>query len=145
MDVTDEQWAVVRPLIPRLPRLLDGRGRPRVDDRGGLNCMRWILRTGAPWNDQPDQDSSAGINAVAAAGITGAPWNDQPDQDSSAGINAVVVAGIMGAPWNDQPDQDPSSWTCHWRFQEWVRTGVRERLLRALAQDLKSTRTTGPD
>lgn len=87
MDLTDEQWAVVEPLIPRPPRRPDGRGRPRVDDRAVLNGILWILRT--------------------------------------------------GAPWKDLPERYPSYQTCHRRFQKWVRTGVLERILRALAQDLK--------
>lgn len=53
MDLTDEQWAVVAPLIIRPPRRHDGRGRPRRDDRPILNAVLWILRTGAAWPDLP--------------------------------------------------------------------------------------------
>jgi transposase len=48
MDLKDEQWAVVEPLLPKVPRRAEGKGRPRVDDRG-------ILRTGAPWHDMPNR------------------------------------------------------------------------------------------
>lgn len=53
MDLTNEQWNVVDPLIPK-PRLRrDGRGRPWRDPRDVLNGILWVLRTGAPWKDLP--------------------------------------------------------------------------------------------
>ena len=55
MDLTDEQWEVVKPLIPVAPRRPDGRGRPRINDRDVLNGILWIMRTGAPWHDMPDR------------------------------------------------------------------------------------------
>ncbi len=55
MDLTDEQWAVVQPLIGKPPRREDGRGRPWRDSREVLNGVLWILRTGAPWKDLPDR------------------------------------------------------------------------------------------
>ena len=86
MDLTDEQWAMIEPMIPeeeRLPR----RGRPWRNPRDVLNGILWILRT--------------------------------------------------GAPWKDLPDRYPPYQTCHRRFQRWVRMGVMEAILRALAKDLK--------
>jgi putative transposase of IS4/5 family DUF4096 len=47
MDLTDEQWKVLEPLIGELPRRADGRGRPWRDSRDVLNGIRWVLRTGA--------------------------------------------------------------------------------------------------
>lgn len=55
MDLTDEQWAVLEPLIPEPPRRPDGRGRPWKPARDVLNGILWILRTGAPWKDMPDR------------------------------------------------------------------------------------------
>lgn len=37
MDLTDEQWEVLEPLIPEPPRRADGRGRPWRDAREVLN------------------------------------------------------------------------------------------------------------
>ncbi len=55
MDLTDEQWDVLAPLIPvPLPRT-DRRGRPWRDSRDVLNGILWILRTGAPWHDLPER------------------------------------------------------------------------------------------
>ena len=55
MDLTDEQWEVLEPLIPVPPRRGDGRGRPWRDPRDVLNGILWILRTGAPWKDLPER------------------------------------------------------------------------------------------
>jgi len=55
MDLTDEQWTILEPLIPK-PRLrADRRGRPWCDDRQVLNGILWVLRTGAHWRDVPDR------------------------------------------------------------------------------------------
>ena len=87
MDLTDEQWSVVGPLIGPLPRRADGRGRPWRDSREVTNGILWILRT--------------------------------------------------GAQWADLPERYPPYQTCHRRFQRWVRDGTLERVLEALARDLK--------
>jgi transposase len=53
MDLTDEQWTVLKPLIPVPAKRADGRGRPPSDPRAVLNGILWILRTGAQWDDLP--------------------------------------------------------------------------------------------
>lgn len=54
-DLTDEQWAILGPLIPEERRRADGRGRPIVhDNRSVMNGVLWILRTGAAWEDLPN-------------------------------------------------------------------------------------------
>lgn len=59
MDLTEEQWALIAPLVVEKPRIkrrkIDGRGRPRVPAREVWNGILWILRTGAPWHDLPDR------------------------------------------------------------------------------------------
>ena len=87
MDLTDEQWTVLEPLIGEMPRRADGRGRPWRSSREVLNGILWILRT--------------------------------------------------GAQWADLPERYPPYQTCHRRFQRWVREGTFERILEALARDLK--------
>jgi transposase len=86
MDLTDEQWDILKPLIPVPPRRPDGRGRPWRDPRAVLNGVLWILRT--------------------------------------------------GAQWKDLPTRYPPYQTCHRRFPLWVRSGVLDPILRALAKDL---------
>lgn len=87
MDLTNEQWAVLDPLMGEMPRRADGRGRPWRSSREVLNGILWILRT--------------------------------------------------GAQWADLPGRYPPYQTCHRRYQRWVREGVFERILEALATDLK--------
>ena len=53
VDLTDEQWAMLEPLISKPPRRPDRRGRPWRDARQVLNGVLWVLRTGAPWRDLP--------------------------------------------------------------------------------------------
>jgi transposase len=43
------------PLIPKPRRRRDGRGRPWRSRGSVLNGILWVLRTGAPWADLPDQ------------------------------------------------------------------------------------------
>src|SRR5688500_11243128 len=45
----DHEWAAIKPLLPNKPR-----GVPRVDDRRILNGIFWVLRSGAPWRDLPE-------------------------------------------------------------------------------------------
>ncbi len=52
MDLTDEQWAIVKPLLPEQPLRSRG-GRPRVNNRRVLNGIPWVMRTEAPWNTLP--------------------------------------------------------------------------------------------
>lgn len=49
-DLSDEEWAVIEPLLPK-----GGRGPKRVGDRRVLNGIFYILRTGAPWRDLPER------------------------------------------------------------------------------------------
>ena len=55
MDLTDEQWEIVKPLIPIPTPDPLGRGRPRVDDRAIQDGILWVMRTGTPWNDISDR------------------------------------------------------------------------------------------
>jgi len=49
-DLSDEEWAVIEPLLPK-----DGRGPTRKDDRKVLNGIFCISRNCAPWRDLPEQ------------------------------------------------------------------------------------------
>ena len=55
MKMTDEQWAVLEPLIPKKQLREDGKGRARADNREVLDGILWVLRTGAAWQDLPDR------------------------------------------------------------------------------------------
>ncbi|MFO8111177.1 MAG: IS5 family transposase [Desulfosalsimonadaceae bacterium] len=55
MDITNEQWNRIEPIIRSLTPSKDPRGRPGRDPREVLNRILWILRTGAPWKDLPQR------------------------------------------------------------------------------------------
>ncbi len=55
MDLTNEQWARVEPLIPLSQWKPGGQGRPPRASRDVLDGILWVLRTGAPWQDMPDR------------------------------------------------------------------------------------------
>ncbi len=62
----------------------------------------------------------------------GRPWSDR----------RKVLEGALwilrtGAPWKDLPGRYGPYQTVHRRYQNWVRSGVMEKVVLALAQDLK--------
>jgi transposase len=48
--LNDEQWAILQPLLPGNNR----RGHPYKDHRLVIDGLLWILHTGAPWRDLPE-------------------------------------------------------------------------------------------
>jgi transposase len=52
--LTDAQWEKIRPLLPR-PRSRRRGGRPRASDRKVLEGILWMLRSGARWQDLPEE------------------------------------------------------------------------------------------
>jgi transposase len=58
--VTDELWAIVEPLLPKhTPSPLGG--HPRVDDRVCLGGILFVLKTGIPWEDFPQEMGCCGM------------------------------------------------------------------------------------
>ena len=53
MELTNEQWNRLAPIIAAANPNRDPRGRKARDSRQVLNGIVWILRTGAPWKDLP--------------------------------------------------------------------------------------------
>src|SRR5512136_3445651 len=62
----------------------------------------------------------------------------RPQREPRGVVEAILWVLRTGAPWADLPGRYPPYQTCHRRFQQWVKTGVLEKLLRALAEDLRS-------
>jgi transposase len=48
-ELNDHEWSAIKSMLPNKPR-----GVPRVNDRRVLNGIFWVLRSGAPWRDLPD-------------------------------------------------------------------------------------------
>ena len=54
--LSDESWERVKPLLP--PERSGKKGRPAKDNRLVVNAILWILYTGAPWRDLPEEYGS---------------------------------------------------------------------------------------
>jgi transposase len=48
-ELADYEWTAIKPMLPNKPR-----GVPRVNHRRVLNGIFWVLRSGAPWRDLPE-------------------------------------------------------------------------------------------
>jgi transposase len=76
---------------------------------------------------------------VERTGVRGGrPWRDPRDV-----LDGILWVLRTGARWSDLPDRYPPPQTCHRRYQKWVREGVLDAVLRALAEDLR-LRAGGP-
>lgn len=49
--LTDEEWELISDLFPEPAK----KGRPPVDRRKVVDGIFWILRTGSPWRDLPEE------------------------------------------------------------------------------------------
>ena len=83
----DELWELIRPLIPPHPPQPKG-GRPFLDDRKVLTGIIFLLKTGLPWEDLP-QEMGCGC------GMTG--WNRWRDWQAAGvwdQIHQVLLAHL---------------------------------------------------
>ncbi|HVU87329.1 MAG TPA: transposase, partial [Pirellulales bacterium] len=48
-DLTDEQWHLIRPLLPKRSK----RGRPPIDRRDIIDAILYVVRTGCQWRQLP--------------------------------------------------------------------------------------------
>jgi transposase len=64
-ELTDHDWAAIKPMLPNKPH-----GVPRVNDRRVLNGILWVLRSGAPWRDLPQEFGpyTTGVGLACGAG-----------------------------------------------------------------------------
>ena len=52
--ISDELWKTLESLLPERPCSPKG-GRPRIDDGSALNGILFVLPTGIPWEDLPQE------------------------------------------------------------------------------------------
>ena len=52
-ELTDGQWMLIKPVLPR-----QSRGGRWNDHRQTLDGMLWVLRCGSPWRDMPERYGS---------------------------------------------------------------------------------------
>ena len=55
MELSNAQWLIIEPLIPKPAVRADRRGRPWKPARLVFDAIVWVLRTGAPWKDLPKE------------------------------------------------------------------------------------------
>ena len=80
--ITDEQWALIKGLLPT-------RGR-RAENRRFVDAVLWMAKTGAPWRDLPERFG---------------PWNSafrRFSRWSKSGVWARVAKALGGEPDLDQ-------------------------------------------
>lgn len=58
--VPDELWALVEPILPKHPPSPKG-GKPRKPDRLCLTGILFVLKTGIPWEDFPQEMGCCGM------------------------------------------------------------------------------------
>ncbi len=86
-DLTDEQWAVIEPLMPKRQAK---QGRPHNDDRRSLNGVLYVLKTGWTWEDLPRKYGSDStcwrrLNAWSLDGTWERIWRTSLSQRDAAG------------------------------------------------------------
>jgi hypothetical protein len=72
-ELSGYEWNIIKPMLPNKPR-----GIPRVDDRRILNGIFWVLRSGAPWRDLPDEYGSP-YDLLQSLRSLGTGWRLGPD------------------------------------------------------------------
>ena len=72
--VTDELWEIVAPLIPKVERRYRYPGRKRVPDRKALTGILYVLKSGIPWEELP-QEMGCGSGVTCWRRLK--EWQDQ--------------------------------------------------------------------
>ncbi len=118
--INNELWKALQPLLPTVEPSPKG-GRPRVDDQAALNGILFVLHTGIPWEDLPQELGYGSgmtcwrrLRAWQASGVwarlhlallTRLREHDQIDW-SRASIDGAAVASRRGA---NRPARTPQT------------------------------------
>src|ERR1041385_3501327 len=84
-------WRIIRPLLPRHKRRKHHPGRLPLDDRKALTGILFVLKTGLPWEDLP-QEMGCGCGMTC--------WRRlQAGQHQGVGVelHGVLLARLRGA------------------------------------------------
>lgn len=117
--VPDELWALVEPLLPKHP-YVPGVGKPRVDDRVCLTGIVFVLKTGIPWEDFPQEMGCCGmtlwnrLNEWRRAGVWQRLHRLLLDKLRGAGeidLSWVIVDSASVRAIHGGKKRDPAPWT----------------------------------
>ena len=91
--VTDELWEQIEPLLPPEPPKPKG-GRPRIPDRQALTGVLFVLKTGIPWEDLPQEmGCGSGMTCWRRLRQVPGPQGDARDGGGAGGVpDGLVVA-----------------------------------------------------
>lgn len=101
-ELTDEQWSVIQPYLPKPSKV----GHPRVDDRKTLNGILYVLKTGCQWNNLP-REYGSGVTAWrrfttwSEAGVWRRIWRELlktlDEQESLEFSHTVMDSSVVSA------------------------------------------------
>ncbi|RQS06476.1 transposase [Burkholderia sp. Bp8998] len=108
--VTDDLWRALAPMLPVVTISPRG-GRPRLDDRAALNGILFVLRTGIPWEDLPQEFGfGSGMTCWRRLrdwhenGVWERVWPSLAGHDRAYEKidwrRAVACAATAGSPWS---------------------------------------------
>jgi len=86
-ELSDDEWTAIKPMLPNKPR-----GVPRVNDRRVLNGIFWVLRSGAPWRDLPNN-----FGPYTTCYNRFVRWR-------RAGVRAKIMSALAGRPRSRRAD-----------------------------------------
>ena len=89
--VSDELWKIVEPLIPEVKRRKRYPGRRRIPDRNVLTGILYVLKTGVPWEDLP-QEMGCGSGVTCWRRL-----DEWKEQGVWARLHAVLLAKLNAA------------------------------------------------
>src|SRR5436309_14984853 len=97
--VTDELWSRVEPLLPKHEPSPKG-GHPPVDDRVCLTGILFVLKTGIPWEDFPQELGCCGMTL----------WNRFPHGAAVAGRRTAITIAVAAeaAQPGEVPPRQPA-------------------------------------
>ncbi len=150
-ELSDIQWTVIEPLIPKPAVRADRKGRPRRSNREVMNGILWILRSGARWYDLPvrfppyqtcHRRFQEWVHSGVFRSILEALATDLRDRGkfdlSECFIDATFVVAKKGAPVSARPSgaRVRSSW--QWQMALVFLSPFIQRLLLRMKSPLSS-------
>jgi transposase len=117
--VTDDLWELIEPLLPKHPPRPKG-GHPPVSDRVCLTGILFVLKTGIPWEDFPQEMGCCGmtlwnrLDEWRRAGVWPALHRLLLDELRGAGeidFDRVVVDSASVRAVHGGKKRDPARWT----------------------------------